>query len=163
MIPSKKESKKLLFLTSFCFSFLLFVAGLFVAPLLVKNKTTSIYTIDLANNKIKSLAGLKGLKKLRKLDLGANRIRILDVDELSELTNLEELWIGKNKIEKIEGLEKVRDERDCRDCCNGFDLSLFAFLFVFSFRACTVSLTKELLFFFFISYDILFGTLFIIR
>lgn len=62
---------------------------------------------DLANNKLKSIAGLKGLHNLRKLDLGANRIRVMDADELSSLVNLEELWLGKNKIEKIEGLEQL--------------------------------------------------------
>ena len=55
------------------------------------------------------MAGLKGLTKLRKIDLGANRIRVMEVEELSGLVNLEELWLGKNKIEKIQGLEKVRD------------------------------------------------------
>jgi hypothetical protein len=39
--------------------------------------------------------------------LGANRIRVMDEAELSGLVNLEELWIGKNKIEEIRGLEKV--------------------------------------------------------
>lgn len=67
-----------------------------------------MHVTDLANNKLKSLAGLKGLTKLRRIDLGANRIRFMDGDELSGLVNLEELWLGKNKIEKIEGLEKVR-------------------------------------------------------
>jgi len=62
---------------------------------------------DLANNKIKSLGGLCGLHKLRKLDLGANRIRVMDAAELDGLTSLEELWLGKNKIEKIEGLTKL--------------------------------------------------------
>lgn len=64
----------------------------------------------MANNKLKSIAGLKGLTKLRKIDLGANRIRVMDPDELSGLVNLEELWLGKNKIEKIQGLEKVRGQ-----------------------------------------------------
>jgi hypothetical protein len=31
----------------------------------------------------------------------------MDGEELSGLTNLEELWLGKNKIEKIQGLDKV--------------------------------------------------------
>lgn len=61
----------------------------------------------IANNKLKTMTGLKGLTKLRKLDLGANRIRIMEVDQLSGLVNLEELWLGKNKIEKIQGLEKL--------------------------------------------------------
>lgn len=64
-------------------------------------------TIDLANNKLKEIKALKNLKQLKKLDLGANRIRVMAEEELSGLENLEELWIGKNKIEKIEGLEKV--------------------------------------------------------
>ena len=63
--------------------------------------------LDLANNKLKSIAGLGGLVHLRKIDLGANRIRDMDENELSGLVNLEELWIGKNKIEQIKGLEKV--------------------------------------------------------
>lgn len=62
---------------------------------------------DLANNKLKEIKSLRNLKQLKKLDLGANRIRVMAEEELSGLENLEELWIGKNKIEKIEGLEKV--------------------------------------------------------
>ncbi|CAB9524461.1 leucine rich repeat [Seminavis robusta] len=65
----------------------------------------------LANNKLKTMAGLKGLSKLRKIDLGANRIRIMDAEELSGLVSLEELWLGKNKIEKIEGLENLKNLR----------------------------------------------------
>jgi Leucine-rich repeat (LRR) protein len=68
--------------------------------------THSLYT-DLANNKLKSIQGLKGLSNLRKIDLGANRIRFMDEEELSGLVSLEELWMGKNKIEKITGLEKL--------------------------------------------------------
>jgi protein phosphatase 1 regulatory subunit 7 len=62
---------------------------------------------DLANNKIKSLSGLRSLSLLRKLDLGANRIRYMDPEQLCGLVSLEELWIGKNKIEKIEGLSNL--------------------------------------------------------
>ena len=53
------------------------------------------------------MAGLGSLKCLRKIDLGANRIRVMDESELSGLVNLEELWIGKNKIEEIRGLDNV--------------------------------------------------------
>jgi protein phosphatase 1 regulatory subunit 7 len=66
-----------------------------------------IARVDLANNKIKVMAGLKGLTQLKKLDLGANRIREMNSEELSGLINLEELWLGKNKIEMIEGLENL--------------------------------------------------------
>jgi hypothetical protein len=31
----------------------------------------------------------------------------MDPDELSGMVSLEELWIGKNKIEKIQGLDNV--------------------------------------------------------
>lgn len=45
---------------------------------------------------------------LKKIDLGANRIRIMDEQELAGLVQLEELWLGKNKIEEICGLNTVR-------------------------------------------------------
>jgi protein phosphatase 1 regulatory subunit 7 len=54
------------------------------------------------------MAGLSGLTKLRKIDLGANRLRVMEVEELSGLVNLEELWLGKNKIEKIQGLDSLK-------------------------------------------------------
>lgn len=47
------------------------------------------------------------MTKLRKLDLGANRIRVLPPDELAGLSSLEELWLGKNKIESMQGLEAL--------------------------------------------------------
>lgn len=61
----------------------------------------------LANNKLKTMAGLSALKTLVKIDLGANKIRVMDADELGGLVNLEELWLGKNKIEQIQGLENL--------------------------------------------------------
>ncbi len=67
--------------------------------------------IDLANNKIKAIEGLSTLVNLRKMDLGANRIRVMDEEQLSGLVNLEELWLGKNKIENIEGLSKLKKLR----------------------------------------------------
>lgn len=69
--------------------------------------TISRYFADIAQNKIKSIKGLRHLKHLRKVDLGANRIRVMEEIELEGLVNLEELWLGKNKIEKIEGLSRV--------------------------------------------------------
>lgn len=72
---------------------------------------------DLANNKIKDIKGLSMLSKLRKVDLGANRIRIIPQgisggDEEEELPkSLEELWLGKNKIEMIQGLQNLTNLR----------------------------------------------------
>jgi Leucine-rich repeat (LRR) protein len=70
--------------------------------------TGNLTELYIANNKIKTISGLKNLIHLKKIDLGANRIRVIDGNELNGLVNLEELWIGKNKIEEITGLEKVR-------------------------------------------------------
>ncbi|KAL7538639.1 hypothetical protein ACHAXR_008710 [Thalassiosira sp. AJA248-18] len=67
----------------------------------------NLQELYIAQNKIKSIKGLKHLKLLRKIDLGANRIRVMEEEELSGLENLEELWLGKNKIEKIEGISKL--------------------------------------------------------
>merc|ERR1712071_556505 len=52
----------------------------------------------LAQNKITEIKGLKNLTKLRKLDLGANRIRKMDEEELSSLVNLEDLYLSHNNI-----------------------------------------------------------------
>ena len=60
--------------------------------------------IDIAQNKIKSISGIRKLTQLKKIDLGANRIRVIPEEELLNLTLLEELWLGKNKIEHISGL-----------------------------------------------------------
>jgi protein phosphatase 1 regulatory subunit 7 len=70
--------------------------------------STNLVELYLANNKLKEIRGLSTLTNLKKLDLGANRIRVMDPHELSGLIHLEELWIGKNKIERMDGLEKVR-------------------------------------------------------
>eukprot|EP00554_Chaetoceros_debilis_P003716 CAMPEP_0194086696 /NCGR_PEP_ID=MMETSP0149-20130528/22094_1 /TAXON_ID=122233 /ORGANISM="Chaetoceros debilis, Strain MM31A-1" /LENGTH=420 /DNA_ID=CAMNT_0038769837 /DNA_START=80 /DNA_END=1342 /DNA_ORIENTATION=- len=72
---------------------------------------SNLVELFLANNKIKTLAGLKHLSNVRRIDLGANRIRKMDESELSGLVNLEELWLGKNKIEKIEGLSNLKKLR----------------------------------------------------
>ena len=77
-------------------------------PVTLCPNLTELY---LANNKLKEIKGLKGLKMLRKLDLGANRIRVMDGEELGGMVNLEELWIGKNKIEQIQGLEQLNKLR----------------------------------------------------
>ena len=76
------------------------------------------------------MAGLGELSSLRKIDLGANRIRVMDVDELSGLVNLEELWLGKNKIEEIQGLEKVRcvSWNHVLLCVNAFNFSHYPLL-----------------------------------
>jgi len=73
----------------------------------------NLVELYLANNKIKEIKGLQSLTKLRKLDLGANRIRQIPIQEFSGPLSdtLEELWLGKNKIEFIEGLDNLKKLR----------------------------------------------------
>lgn len=51
----------------------------------------------LSSNKIDTVEGIFHLRTLKLLELGSNRIRVLPA-ELGNLVNLEELWLGKNKI-----------------------------------------------------------------
>jgi len=51
----------------------------------------------LSSNKIEEAKGLCHFRNLQMLELGANRIRALPPD-LGNLVNLQELWLGKNKI-----------------------------------------------------------------
>jgi len=57
------------------------------------------------------MSALRYLPNLRKVDLGANRIRLMKEEDLSGLTNLEELWLGKNKIERIQGIRNLKKLR----------------------------------------------------
>lgn len=89
---------------------------------------TALTRIYCASNKVGKIEGLATLASLQRLDLGNNRIRVSQVHELcytnqvlivsflatdtahalqvlenvSHLTNLTELWLGKNKITKIQ-------------------------------------------------------------
>lgn len=51
----------------------------------------------LSSNKIEEPKGLCHFRTLKMLELGANRLRVLPPD-LGNLVNLQELWLGKNKI-----------------------------------------------------------------
>jgi len=51
----------------------------------------------LSSNKILEIQGVFHFKKLKMLELGCNRIRGVP-PMIAELSNLEELWLGKNKI-----------------------------------------------------------------
>mmetsp|Transcript_14181 Transcript_14181/g.30331 ORF Transcript_14181/g.30331 Transcript_14181/m.30331 type:complete len:330 (-) Transcript_14181:233-1222(-) len=62
-----------------------------------------------ANNKIPKVEGLSHLTSLRSLELGSNRLRSLE--GIETLVNLEELYIGRNKLtalEHMEGLTKLK-------------------------------------------------------
>ena len=51
----------------------------------------------LSSNKITDVEGVFHFYKLKMLELGSNRIRSVPV-QISALVNLQELWLGKNKI-----------------------------------------------------------------
>jgi protein phosphatase 1 regulatory subunit 7 len=74
-------------------------------------------TVYLVQNRITKIEGLDALgSNLRSLELGGNRIRVCvavfltkfhlivtkNIEGLDALVNLEELWLGKNKITKLE-------------------------------------------------------------
>ncbi|CAN8075178.1 unnamed protein product [Agarophyton chilense] len=61
----------------------------------------------LISNKIKVIRGLCGMPKLSMLELGDNRIRI--IENLDKLKSLEGLWLGRNKITKIENLSSLKN------------------------------------------------------
>lgn len=79
-----------------------------------------LHTVYFVQNKITKISGLDTLgATLRSLELGGNRIRVCiyilsyglsywnnftvqNIEGLDALVNLEELWLGKNKITKLE-------------------------------------------------------------
>lgn len=83
----------------------------------------SLNTIYFVQNKISKIASLNYSVALRSLELGGNRIRVRTyvlrlilvvpdasqkIEGLDALVNLEELWLGKNKITKLEGLSGLK-------------------------------------------------------
>jgi protein phosphatase 1 regulatory subunit 7 len=56
----------------------------------------------LVENKIKAIENISHLKKLRLLELGGNQIRAITNKCLQGLSDLEQLWVGKNKIATLE-------------------------------------------------------------
>ncbi|KAH8550733.1 phosphatase 1 regulatory subunit 7 protein-like protein, partial [Umbelopsis sp. PMI_123] len=58
----------------------------------------------LVSNKLSSVDGLQDLTQLTYLELGANRFR--SIENFDTFVNLEQLWLGKNKITKLEVRQK---------------------------------------------------------
>ncbi|GIL71375.1 hypothetical protein Vretifemale_1944 [Volvox reticuliferus] len=63
------------------------------------NRLEELYV---ANNKVTAIAALSNLTALTLLELGSNRIRV--VEGIANLSGLRELWLGRNRITKIDGL-----------------------------------------------------------
>ncbi|KAF7796634.1 hypothetical protein EIP86_007816 [Pleurotus ostreatoroseus] len=67
----------------------------------------SLKTIYFVQNKILHITGFDGVgSTLRSLELGGNRIR--EIEGLDALVNLEELWLGKNKIARLQNLGTLK-------------------------------------------------------
>lgn len=59
-----------------------------------------------ANNKVRQITeGMKNLTQLEYLELGFNRIR--QIKNLEFTTTLQHLWLGKNKITTIEVFKSI--------------------------------------------------------
>ncbi|EIW83980.1 L domain-like protein [Coniophora puteana RWD-64-598 SS2] len=68
---------------------------------------SSLHTVFFVQNKISKISGLDSVgRTLRSLELGGNRIRF--IENLDSLVNLEELWLGKNKITKLQNLSSLK-------------------------------------------------------
>ena len=81
---------------------------------------SSLRTVYFVQNRISRISGLQGVgATLRSLELGGNKLRVnlvatsyiwalseicqtQHIENLDALANLEELWLGKNKITKLE-------------------------------------------------------------
>jgi protein phosphatase 1 regulatory subunit 7 len=62
---------------------------------------SSVRTVYFVQNRISRISSLQGVgETLRSLELGGNKLR--QIENLDALVNLEELWLGKNKIAKLE-------------------------------------------------------------
>lgn len=73
-------------------------SSIYTPPLSHLKHLETVYFIQ---NKISLIQGLDDLgNSLRSLELGGNRIR--EIRGLDKLVNLEELWLGKNKIRSLE-------------------------------------------------------------
>lgn len=58
---------------------------------------------------VTAIAALSHLTTLTLLELGSNRIRV--IEDISTLTELRELWLGRNRINKIDGLASLTNVR----------------------------------------------------
>ena len=69
------------------------------------NHLSNLVTLNLSNNLIKKVEGLKGLDQLMNLDLSKNYFEnVADLEELTELPSLSSLDLRNNQIE---GKEEV--------------------------------------------------------
>ena len=93
---------------------------------------TSLETLGLLNNKIKTIQGLNNLTKLKHLDLRFNQItkiegldtlvglqslnlsynQITEIGGIKKLTNLRKLDLGYNQIETIQDLDKLVNSKE---------------------------------------------------
>ncbi|EFJ51655.1 hypothetical protein VOLCADRAFT_103293 [Volvox carteri f. nagariensis] len=64
--------------------------------------SSKLEELYVANNKVTAIAALSHLTSLTLLELGSNRIRV--IEGIASLTGLQELWLGRNRITNVDGL-----------------------------------------------------------
>lgn len=76
----------------------------------IKNidKLVNLENLYFVQNKIKEIKNVKTLTKLTNLELGGNKLEELG-EELLFLVNLQQLWVGKNKISRFENLHTLHN------------------------------------------------------
>jgi len=69
----------------------------------------NLVELTLAANKIGKIEGVEHLTHLDMLELGSNRLRV--IEGLETQTQLQELWLGRNKISEVGGLGTLANLR----------------------------------------------------
>jgi protein phosphatase 1 regulatory subunit 7 len=72
------------------------------------DQLVNLEKLYLASNRISEIEGLSNLRKLKVLELGSNKIRRIGVDALVNQTELEELWLGRNRLENMSDLTQFK-------------------------------------------------------
>lgn len=70
---------------------------------------SNLQELFLIGNKVRKITGLSDMPKLTMLELGDNRIRV--IENLDSLTALQGLWLGRNKISAITNLDALTNLR----------------------------------------------------
>ena len=68
---------------------------------------TTLEHLELYDNKLKEIDGVKNMTRLTVLDLSYNRIKRIPPEQLHPLTNLTTLYVARNKLRKLDGLDTL--------------------------------------------------------
>ncbi|SCU90349.1 LAME_0E08152g1_1 [Lachancea meyersii CBS 8951] len=79
----------------------------------IKNldQLTELEHLYFVQNRIATVENLSTLKKLRNLELGGNQIARIEPDSFRGLENLQQIWLGKNRIPRLVNLHHLQNLR----------------------------------------------------